>query len=174
MEIKIRRLRPDDPAIIEDAFREQSWHKPAELYERYLAEQENGIRVTLVAEADGEFAGYGNVIWQPDYAPFREQGIPEISDLNVLIRFRKQRIASQLMERAEEQIAERSSSAGIGVGLFADYGQAQIMYVKRGYVPDGRGLYVGERQLQYGDTVTVDDDLVLYLTKKLHNSATFG
>ncbi|OWR32374.1 GNAT family N-acetyltransferase [Saccharibacillus sp. O23] len=167
MEIKIRRLNSDDPAIIEDAFREQGWHKPAELFERYLAEQEAGLRVTLVAEADGAFAGYGSVIWQPDYPPFREQSIPEISDLNVLIRFRKQGIASRLMDRAEQEIAERSSSAGIGVGLFADYGQAQIMYVKRGYVPDGRGLYMGDRQLQYGDNITVDDDLVLYLTKKL-------
>lgn len=171
MEIKIRRLRPEDPTIIEDAFREQGWHKPAELYERYLDEQETGLRVTLVAEADGEFVGYGNVIWQPDYPPFREQNIPEISDLNVLIRFRKQGIASRLMDRAEQAIAERSSWAGIGVGLFADYGQAQIMYVKRGYVPDGRGLYVGERQLQYGDNITVDDDLVLYLTKKLSDRA---
>lgn len=171
MEIKIRRLGPDDPAVIEDAFREQGWHKPAELYERYLYEQETGLRVTLVAEADGEFAGYGNVIWQPDYPPFREQNIPEISDLNVLIRFRKQGIASRLMDRAEQEIAERSMSAGIGVGLFADYGQAQMMYVKRGYVPDGRGLYVGDRQLQYGDNVTVDDDLVLYLTKELSDRA---
>lgn len=40
-------------------------------------------------------------------------------------------------------------------------------YVRRGYVPDGRGLWDGNRWLQWGDTTRVDDDLVLYLTKRL-------
>ncbi|GGO01215.1 hypothetical protein GCM10010969_23270 [Saccharibacillus kuerlensis] len=66
---------------------------------------------------------------------------------------------------------ERSSVVGIGVGLFADYGAAQVLYARRGYIPDGKGVYTGDRYAHYGDTVTIDDNLVLYLTKKLdaHN-----
>ena len=48
-----------------------------------------------------------------------------------------------------------------------DYGAAQRLYVKRGYVPDGRGLWQGSHYVTYGDNVTVDDDLVLMFTKQL-------
>ena len=48
-----------------------------------------------------------------------------------------------------------------------NYGNAQIMYVKRGYVPDGRGVSQRESFLKYGDEITVNDDLALCLTKRL-------
>lgn len=167
MKIELRLLKEADANQIQSAFEEQGWNKPAELYLRYAKEQQEKTRVTWVAEADGQFAGYGTVVWESDYPAFRKAGVPEISDLNVLIKYRRQGIASSLMEKAEQTIAERSPAAGIGVGLFSDYGNAQILYVKRGYVPDGRGIYVEPGYAKYGDTVTVDDDLVLYLTKKL-------
>lgn len=34
----------------------------------------------------------------------------------------------------------QSDTIGIGFGLYADYGTAQRMYIKRGFVPDGRGI----------------------------------
>jgi hypothetical protein len=37
-------------------------------------------------------------------------------------------------------LREHSESVGIGVGLYLDYGVAQTMYVKRGYIPDGKGI----------------------------------
>jgi len=49
----------------------------------------------------------------------------------------------------------------------ADYGAAQRLYVLRGYIPDGRGLHHKDRQVRYGETITVDDSLALYLTKNL-------
>jgi hypothetical protein len=51
--------------------------------------------------------------------------------------------------------------------MTADYGAAQHLYVRRGYLPDGRGLHYADRSLSYGDTVTVDDALVLNFTKRL-------
>ena len=52
--------------------------------------------------------------------------------------------------------------------MTANYGAAQIMYVKRGYVPDGRGLATHHRPVRYyGESVFVDDDLVLYFTRTL-------
>jgi hypothetical protein len=72
-----------------------------------------------------------------------------------------------LMDKAENEIAKVSRVAGIGVGMTADYGAAQRMYVLRGYIPDGRGLHHRDRPLQYGEQLSVDDDLALYFTKEL-------
>jgi hypothetical protein len=55
--------------------------------------------------------------------------------------------------------------AGIGVGLFASYGSAQRLYVRRGYIPDGRGIARRGETIEPGASVVVDDDLVLYFTK---------
>lgn len=60
-----------------------------------------------------------------------------------------------------------SLTAGIGVGLDPDYGAAQRLYVLRGYVPDGRGLHYRDHYVKYGEQITVDDELALYLTKEL-------
>jgi hypothetical protein len=46
------------------------------------------------------------------------------------------------MDKAEDIIKGRSSIAEIGVGIFSDYGNAQILYVKRGYVPDGMVIVI--------------------------------
>lgn len=167
MNVHIRTLRAEDPAIISLSFQEQGWDKPVDLYTRYLEEQHRGERVSIVAEVDHQFAGYVNVLWNSSYPPFAQQSIPEINDFNVLIRYQRQGIGTKLMDRAEEVIKERSGIAGIGVGLFADYGHAQILYAKRGYIPDGRGIYDGQKHLAYGDNLIVNDDVALYLTKKL-------
>ena len=74
------------------------------------------------------------------------------------------------MKEAELVVFERSSVVGIGVGMSPDCGTAQRLYALRGYVPDGRGIASGGRTVAPGDTVTVDDDLVLYLTKTFSGS----
>ena len=117
--------------------------------------------------AAGEFAGYVTVVWESDYPPFRDAGIPEIVDFNVLIKFQRQGVGTVLLDGAERCIAERSRVAGIGVGLTADYGAAQVLYVKRGYIPDGRGLAQAGRAIRHGEQVTVDDDLAVYFMKRL-------
>ena len=59
----------------------------------------------------------------------------------------------------------RSAEIGIGVGLHPGYGVAQRLYVIRGYVPDGRAVTYQNRAIAEGQTVVMDDDLVLHLTK---------
>lgn len=167
MNIRIRRLNEQDPVVISESFKEQGWDKPVDLYLRYLEEQQNGDRVSLIAEVDQAFAGYVNILWQSHYPSFKEKGIPEINDFNVLIKYRRYGVGSKLMDQAEAVIKERSDIAGIGVGVFSDYGNAQILYAKRGYIPDGKGIYHGEGYVERGDTVLIDDDVALYLTKKL-------
>jgi GNAT superfamily N-acetyltransferase len=121
----------------------------------------------FVAFVNGEFAGYLTICWHSLYEPFRKENIPEIVDFNVLPKFRRQGIGTQLMDMAEDAIAKVNPIAGIGVGLDPDYGAAQRLYVLRGYVPDGRGLHYRDHFVKYGEQITVDDELALYLTKEL-------
>ena len=167
MNLLIRLLTAQDVEPIASGFAAIGWNKPASQYQRYLAEQEQGARVVPVAFVDSVFAGYLTVVWQSNYPPFRAHNIPEIQDFNVLPHFRRQGIGTRLMEEAEKIVAQRSSTVGIGVGMTADYGAAQRLYVLRGYVPDGRGLVSDNGFLQYGNQVTVDDGLALYFTKTL-------
>lgn len=165
--IHIREMLESDPEIISNAFLNQGWNKPTSQYIRYLQEVHDEKRTALIAEYNGEFAGYITILWESDYPPFRTHGIPEIADFNVLQKFQRQGIGSQLLETAEEYAAKHASIVGIGVGLTADYGAAQILYVKRGYIPDGLGISHQGLQLSYGETTQVDDDLVLHFTKSV-------
>ena len=134
-----------------------------------MVEAEDGIREVIVSDLHGEFAGYLTIVWKSSYSPFRDRSIPEITDLNVLIKFQRRGVATHLLDRAEQVIGACSELAGIRVGLTADYGAAQALYVRRGYVPDGFGLFYQDRQLSYGECVTVDDHLTLGFTKQVTN-----
>jgi ribosomal protein S18 acetylase RimI-like enzyme len=169
MSLTVKKLSSQDCQVIAEAFTRQGWLKPIEQYERSLREVADGLREVLVADLDGEFAGYLNVVWKSPYPPFRDRHIPEITDLNVLIKFRKLGVATQLMDEAESLISQRSETAGIRVGLTADYGPAQRLYVRRGYIPDGFGLSYDRESLQYGDKATVDDELTLGFTKQVRH-----
>ena len=69
------------------------------------------------------------------------------------------------MDAAEKVAAQYSDMVYLGVGLHEGYGSAQRMYVKRGYIPDGTGVWYGEKVCpQYADCCN-DDDLVLYFSK---------
>lgn len=163
----IRLLDSQDIPSIAKAFEQLGWNKPASQYERYLREQALNVRDVYAAFMDEQFAGYLTICWTSSYEPFQKEGIPEIVDFNVLPKYRRQGIGTQLMNTAENEIAKRYPIAGIGVGMTPDYGAAQKLYVLRGYVPDGRGLVYKGHHVTYGEEITVDDNLALYLTKKL-------
>jgi ribosomal protein S18 acetylase RimI-like enzyme len=160
-------MTAEDIEPVVHAFHAQGWNKPQQQYLRYLEESSRATRTVLLAEYAGEFAGYVTVVWESNYAPFRNAHIPEIVDFNVLIKYRRRGVGTALMDEAERQIAARSPVAGIGVGLTADYGAAQVLYSKRGYVPDGRGAIQRGQAIRYGEQIVVDDDLVIYLTRCL-------
>ena len=78
-------------------------------------------------------------------------------------------MATAVIEKAESIIFSRSSACGIGVGLHPGYNAAQVLYVKLGYIPDGRGLVYKDQYVRQGQTVRMDDDLVLHFVKRLSN-----
>ncbi len=167
MKITIRKLLEEDCAMISDAFKSQGWDKSTEQYLRYLREQQEEKRTVLLAFANGKFVGYVTIMWDSYYPYFKKRSIPEIMDLNVLQKFQRKGIGTKLMDSAEALISKKSVIAGIGVGLTRDYGSAQKLYVKRGYIPDGHGISHNEEFVNRGDTITMDDDLILCFTKDL-------
>lgn len=161
----IRTMNESDPEVISAAFTAIGWHKPPALFQRYLAEQEDGRRLAFVAERRGEFAGYVTLVWASDYRPFAERQVPEICDLNVLPPHRRQGIGNALLDRAESAASARSKVVGIGVGLYSDYGAAQRIYVRRGYLPDGRGIMYRNQPVEPGAVIRIDDEAALMLTR---------
>jgi GNAT superfamily N-acetyltransferase len=165
--IAIRELQEKDILPIAQAFDSIGWNKPVSQFQRYLAEQIEDSRKVLLAFENDEFVGYSTILWKSHYPPFSLENIPEINDFNVLPKARRKGIGTKLMDEAEQIVSTRSKIVGIGVGLDADYGAAQRLYVLRGYVPDGRGIVWKNRFPKFGEQVTIDDDLNLYFTKKL-------
>ena len=132
-----------------------------------LKDQAEGKSISLVAEYKGNVAGYINIYLNSKYGAFANQGYPEIVDFVVLVKYRKNGVGSKLMDVAEKVAAQYSNIVYLGVGLHEGYGSAQRMYVKRGYIPDGTGVWYGEKVCpQYSDCCN-DDDLVLYFSKEL-------
>jgi GNAT superfamily N-acetyltransferase len=157
-----------DPTMMARAFAAIGWTSKTEpLFERYLREQHRGDLEALLAFADQDFAGYLTVNWRPSYPPLADTGIPEIQDLNVLPALRRRGIASRLLDEAEELAGAHTSTVAIGVGLHPGYNAAQRLYVLRGYVPDGNGVTVRDRFVHEGQTVVLNDELVLHLLKSL-------
>ena len=58
---------------------------------------------------------------------------------------------------------------GLGVGLYADYGAAQRLYVRRGYLPDGAGVVLDGVSVAAGATIRLDDEPMLMFIKQLRN-----
>ena len=169
-DILIRNMQASDAPIITEEEIAQGWHQTVEKYEMRLRDQAEGKCISLVAEYQGQVAGYINVYW--DWAitagAFAGKGYPEIVDFGVLEKFRRRGIGSKLMDAAEQIAGRYADTVCLGVGLCASYGAAQRMYVQRGYIPDGSGVwYQGKPCVQYETVCTVDDDLLLFFSKKL-------
>ena len=96
-----------------------------------------------------------------------DRGCPVIEDLTVFYHVHRQGIGSRLMDAAEAEAARRADRVYLAVGLHAGYGPAQRMYVKRGYVPDGSGVWYKGKPLAPYAPCANDDELVLYLSKAL-------
>lgn len=167
MNISIKPFSKEHIDTIVNAFKKANWIKERSIFETYLNEQTNHQRVVWLAYLKQQFAGYITLKWQSKYMPFAKEHIPEIMDLNVLPEFRGRGIASNLLNIAEQEAFTKSKTVGIGVGLYKDYGTAQKLYIKSGYIPDGNGLTYDYQFATPGSTVIVDDDLVLWFRKKV-------
>lgn len=108
--LTVREIKHDDPPTIAGAFRAQGWNKPQDQYEKYYRDQMAGKRTVLAAELEGEFVGYLTIVWESHYPSFRNAGIPEVVDCNVLVAQQRKGIGTILMNEAELGISEKSRS----------------------------------------------------------------
>lgn len=112
--------------------------------------------------------GYAMLNWSPIYALYKRLGIPEIQDMNVHPDHRRQGIATTLIKHCENLARDKGKQEmGISVGLYTDYGRAQRLYAKMGYLPDGNGVTYDREIVQPFSIHPVDDDLCLMLIKPL-------
>ena len=161
----IRKMQESDIKDLSRGFISQGWPSREVILTRYFKEQESGEREVLVAEIDGAVAGYVTILPSAKHGPFVEV-YPELSDFNVFEPFRNQGIGNQLLEEAEKRVKLVSDKVTLGVGLHSGYGPAQRLYIKRGYIPDGTGVWYRNQPLEMNATSQNNDDLVLYLVKE--------
>jgi len=158
-------MQESDIKDLSRGFISQGWPSREEILTRYFKEQESGEREVLVAEIDGAVAGYVTILPSAKHGPFAEV-YPELSDFNVFEPFQNQGIGNLLLEEAEKRVKLISDKVTLGVGLHSGYGPAQRLYMKRGYIPDGTGVWYQNQPLEMNTTIQNNDDLVLYLSKK--------
>lgn len=163
----IRPMYKSDIEQFVDAFAVQNWQKTNELFDGYYNQQEMNERSVIVAEVNNEVAGYVTLAPNTNIGPFASKSIPEIVDLNVLIKFQKNGIGNKMMDVVESIARDINNSVSLSVGLHYGYGSAQRMYVKRGYIPDGTGVWYKGKQLEQYTKCENDDDLKLYFLKQL-------
>ena len=161
----IRKMQESDIKNLSRGFISQGWPSREEILTRYFKEQESGEREVLVAEVEGAVAGDITILPSAKHGPFAEV-YPELSDFNVFEPFRNQGIGNQLLEEAEKRVKVVSSKVTLGVGLHLGYGPAQRLYIRRGYIPDGTGVWYRNQPLEMNATSQNNDDLVLYLVKE--------
>jgi GNAT superfamily N-acetyltransferase len=167
--ITIRSMVKGDAQILFDTYLSYGWHPDLETYENYFKDQTKKTRLVFIAEFDGSVTGIGTLVLNPVEGPFGYQKIPEIVDLGVFSEFQNRGIGSLLMQVMESEAAKRSKGVYLAVGLHAGYGAAQRIYVKRGYIPDGSGVWYGNKPLEKYAHCENDDDLLLFLYKELTN-----
>ena len=71
------------------------------------------------------------------------------------------------MDAVENEASKISKQVYLAVGVHSGYGAAQRLYVKRGYVFDGSGVWYQGKQLEQYAPCVNDDDLVLFMIKDL-------
>lgn len=162
----IRKMQESDIKDLSRGFTSQGWPSREEILTRYFKEQESGEREVLIADLTSAVAGYITILPDAKQGPFT--GIaPELSDFNVFEPFRNQGIGNLLMEEAEKRVRLISDKVTLGVGLHSGYGPAQRLYIKRGYIPDGTGVWYQNHQLAMNAVCEDIGELVLYLSKNL-------
>ena len=165
----IRLLQQQDIEILGDLYfpwstREETIRK----WMHYFEEQAQGTRIACIVEQHGKIVGYGNLLPSSEYLNFRQNKIPEINDVWVYEESRKKGIATALIAHLEQLAKQRGhTTIGIGVGLYRDYGAAQRLYFRLGYQPDGEGITYKHITVVPGEKYAVDDDLILWLTRRL-------
>lgn len=126
-----------------------------------------GYERLIILENETE-KGYCYLNKKPKYGLYKRFGIWEIQDLHIYPEYREQGLATALIRECEMRAKGAGhTQIGISVGLTPDFGAAQRLYCKLGYLPDGQGITYDRKSLIKGEQITLDDDLCLMMLKTL-------
>ena len=165
--LTIRSMEAGDPQVIYDTYMTYGWHPQIEYYQNYMKEEQLGERLTFIAVWEGAVVGLCTLVLHPKEGPWAGGDYPEIVDLAVFYHVHNLGIGNKLLDVAETEAAKRADMVFLAVGVHSGYGPAQRIYAKRGYIPDGSGVwYQGKVLDQYAPCVN-DDDLLLFLSKNV-------
>ena len=166
--VVIRDIEMADIEALTAAEIAQGWHwASTEKTASRLPARDAGECVVMVCEYEGEPAGSVSLYWNAEWGAFKDMHIPEIVDFSVLMKYRRRGLGHIMMNVCEQLAATGCDKVCLGVGLYRDYGTAQRMYVKRGYVPDGSGVWYNYQPAPEYGMVENGDGLVLYMMKEL-------
>lgn len=134
---------------------------------RQLDNLEKDECAALLALYNGAAAGYVFLYYQCRWGGLANQNIPGIVDLIVFEKYRRQKIATILLDIAEDLAGRHCNRISLDVCLNSDYGPAQRFYSKRGYLPDGKGVYYEGKICETDALCRNNDELTLCLVKEL-------
>lgn len=166
-DLTVRGMLPEDAKILFDTYLSYGWHPDLQTYENYYRQQQAGARLVFIPVYRGRVSGQCTLLLSPEQGPFAGMGYPEINDLTVFFDVHNRGIGSRLLDAAEKEAAKLSDTVCLAVGLHSGYGPAQRIYAKRGYIPDGSGVWYKGRQLEQYAPCVNGDELLLYLSKTL-------
>lgn len=139
-----------------------------EKWVRYWREHQEKIRTVYLLENKKQLIGYASLLHISEYPNFKSAEIPEINDVWIAEGWRNQGFGKMLIRYLEDSAHKMNyKHIGIGVGLYADYGAAQKLYVHLGYSPDGCGVTYKYQPTIPGESYPLDDELILWFKKYL-------
>lgn len=139
------------------------WDKQTPIFEGALDPLYASLDYCDVYYIEGK--GFAVLNHAPKYSLYQRLNIPEIQDIFILPAYRQQGLATRLIQHCEMQ--SKADMIGISVPVSPQFGAAQKLYIKLGYVPDGNGVTYDREGVIHNAMVRVDDDLCLMLVKDL-------
>ena len=133
-----------------------------------------GESTTLLGFEDDRLVALLTIRWKSRYPPFREAGIPLIQHIEIRYEDRGKGYGTRIMDAAERLIRKRGDKAGICVGISREFGIAMQMYVKRGYIPDGRGALLNFDEISAGQSIGDASHVCLWMVKELDRPSGAG
>ncbi|MBO4697193.1 MAG: GNAT family N-acetyltransferase [Lachnospiraceae bacterium] len=164
--VTVRKMTYEDIPLICKAEHDES-DSNAMYLKNHMVNQENKKCAAFIALYDDRIAGHVFLYYECRWGGLKNRGLPSAVDLAVYEPYRRKGIATALMDAAEDEARNFRSKIYLDVCMNSDYGPAQRFYVKRGYVPDGAGVYYEGEVLGLNAPCRNDDELSLCLVKEL-------
>lgn len=132
--------------------------------------EEQRKKYVFNAELNGKTAGYITMNINSEKGPFAKKDIPELEDFHVFPEYRSMGIGNILLDAAEEKAASFSNAISLCIGLHSDFSAAHRIYTRRGYIPDGTGVWYEGEPLKPFAKCYNNKNLVFYLMKEFHDN----